>query len=474
MSTFVALSVVASARAAQSGRTRDGLLVGLAATLAVLSKASGVLLLFVPVAAWLALSRPLRRGLPALAAAARGHGRARRVAALALPRGEPVDGGAERRGRRRGPVVRVLRNLALVAEWFPAWWTLPLVGLALAGFVVALGGGSGPDSTSRWSASSPWVFSWSPPRSGIPATSCTRRAGGRPRRAGATGAGRPGIGAVPPRSGRRPAWVLLAAVAALALVPALRADFWQWTDPSRAPMPGLDRLQFVDGWPSGYGVVETVAFVKGELARHPAGLTVVVNSRAHLTTRVASACRVRRVERCRSRTCPSSAPTSCRFSRAGLGSGRRSSSCRRCRKATRGLRPHPGRRSAPRSPSRRASRTATSATRCIGSLHLRKGTEAEPGLMSLWNSHMFTRCRCLCLSRPIPLLGSRSSSFSTRRHAWHRPSWRGSRVRSARATPASPTGSRPCSWTTRPPMGPHGPSRRRSRPSVPRLTIAWS
>ena len=65
-----------------------------------------------------------RRGLArAVAAAApraarprggpRGHGRARRVAALALPGGEPVDGGAERRRRRpRGLLDRIVRNLA--------------------------------------------------------------------------------------------------------------------------------------------------------------------------------------------------------------------------------------------------------------------------------------------------------------------------------------------------------------------------
>jgi hypothetical protein len=84
-----------------------------------------------------------------------------------------------------------------------------------------------------------------------------------------------------------PRHALLGAATVLALIPAVRADFWLWTDPSRAPMPGLERLQFVDGWPSGYGVGETVQFVRDELLRHPEGLTVVVNSRAHLTTRVA-------------------------------------------------------------------------------------------------------------------------------------------------------------------------------------------
>jgi len=48
-------------------------------------------------------------------------------------------------------------------------------------------------------------------------------------------------------------------------------------------MPSLERLQFVDGWPSGYGVRETLRFVGEELARHPEGLTVVVNSRAQIT-----------------------------------------------------------------------------------------------------------------------------------------------------------------------------------------------
>ena len=52
--------MLASARAAQSGRVRDGLLAGPPAALAVLSKASGILLLFVPVAAWLARHLPMR------------------------------------------------------------------------------------------------------------------------------------------------------------------------------------------------------------------------------------------------------------------------------------------------------------------------------------------------------------------------------------------------------------------------------
>jgi hypothetical protein len=287
MSTFFALSLLASARATQSGRVRDGLLAGPPAALAVLSKASGVLLLFVPVAAWLALSRPLRRGLPALGAAL-----AATFGLVAWPLWRFLEASrsmAERNvgGGVAGSLDRIARNLALAADWFPGWWTLPIVLLALAGALVAIVRRARPGVYLAAAGLVPLAFLvvtatfWYPRYilyAAVPGVILAARAlvdlvgwaasrlafpAGRPRHA------------------------LLAAAATLALVPALRVDFWLWTDPSRAPMPGLERLQFVEGWPSGYGVRETVRFVEDELARHPGGLTVVVNSRAHLTTRVA-------------------------------------------------------------------------------------------------------------------------------------------------------------------------------------------
>jgi hypothetical protein len=63
----------------------------------------------------------------------------------------------------------------------------------------------------------------------------------------------------------------------LAIAPALQLDHDLWTDPSRASLPPPDRDQFISGWTSGYGVRDTVAFVRGELARHPAGITVVTH-----------------------------------------------------------------------------------------------------------------------------------------------------------------------------------------------------
>jgi hypothetical protein len=272
---------------------RDGLLAGPPAALAVLSKASGVLLLFVPVAAWLALSRPLRRGLPALGAAL-----AATAGLVAWPLFRFLEASrsmAERNvgGGAAGLQDRIVRNLALVGEWFPEWWTLPLVLLAFGGALAAL---VRRDRAGLYLAASgllPLAFLvvtatfWYPRYilyAAVPGVVLAARAlleiVGHAASRVPTGASRHAV---------------VGAVAALAVLPALKADYWQWTDPSRAPMPGLERLQFVDGWPSGYGVGETVQFVKAELVLHPEGLTLVVDSRAHLTTRVALRVAFRRV-----------------------------------------------------------------------------------------------------------------------------------------------------------------------------------
>src|SRR5204863_9700304 len=44
------------------------------------------------------------------------------------------------------------------------------------------------------------------------------------------------------------------------------------------------RFQYVTGWPSGYGVRDTVAFVRAEAGREPGGITVVTHSRTVRTT----------------------------------------------------------------------------------------------------------------------------------------------------------------------------------------------
>lgn len=286
MSTFFALSLLASARAAGSGRIRDGLLAGVPTALTVLSKASGVTLLFVPIAAWLTLSRPLRRGLPALLAALLAtFGLVARPLWLFMANSRSM---AERNvgGGVAGSLERIPRNLAAASDWFLGWWTLPLVLLAVGGALIALGRRSRPGLY----LSVVWLLPlavlvatatfWYPRYilyAAVPGAILAARAVAD---LVDHSASRLGIR----DRGRRLA--LLGAAAGLALVPAMRADRWMWVDPSRTPMPSLERLQFVNGWPSGYGVRETLRFVEEELARHPEGLTVVVNSRAQITTRV--------------------------------------------------------------------------------------------------------------------------------------------------------------------------------------------
>jgi hypothetical protein len=68
------------------------------------------------------------------------------------------------------------------------------------------------------------------------------------------------------------------------LVPALRLDLRLLTDPSRAALVEDDRFQYVTGWPSGYGVRDTIAFVRAERDRHPEGITVVTHARTVRTT----------------------------------------------------------------------------------------------------------------------------------------------------------------------------------------------
>jgi hypothetical protein len=75
-----------------------------------------------------------------------------------------------------------------------------------------------------------------------------------------------------------------AVLTAAALVPALRMDADILLDPSRAALPALDQVQFVTGWPSGYGVRDSVQLARAERERRPEGLIVVTHSRTVRTT----------------------------------------------------------------------------------------------------------------------------------------------------------------------------------------------
>lgn len=66
------------------------------------------------------------------------------------------------------------------------------------------------------------------------------------------------------RLGHRQVW--LASLSLLVLLPSLAFDHQLITDPSHTPFTPVDRWQYITGWPSGYGLAETVAWLKQEAA----------------------------------------------------------------------------------------------------------------------------------------------------------------------------------------------------------------
>jgi 4-amino-4-deoxy-L-arabinose transferase-like glycosyltransferase len=57
-------------------------------------------------------------------------------------------------------------------------------------------------------------------------------------------------------------WGLLAGLALLASLLALRFDYLLLADPPRAPWMPIDRWQYIDGWPAGYGVTDAAAYLR--------------------------------------------------------------------------------------------------------------------------------------------------------------------------------------------------------------------
>ena len=55
--------------------------------------------------------------------------------------------------------------------------------------------------------------------------------------------------------------VLLAGLVALVCLPALRFDYLLLTAPPRASWTPIDRWQYIDGWPAGYGIIDATAFL---------------------------------------------------------------------------------------------------------------------------------------------------------------------------------------------------------------------
>lgn len=59
--------------------------------------------------------------------------------------------------------------------------------------------------------------------------------------------------------------------------PAIQFDIRLALDPLAAPLPAMDRWQYIEGWPSGYGMAETIGLLQPAMDRSLRDLAVVVN-----------------------------------------------------------------------------------------------------------------------------------------------------------------------------------------------------
>jgi hypothetical protein len=276
LSAFAGLLLLASVRLAREPGAGAGSWVGLALVLATLSKTTGLVLAAFPPAAILLLGRREARGaafriLAATYAAA--------AVVLAYPvwlffaRTAELEAAVGVRENQSGLGANVVANLGQATGWLWRYWTPGLVVLALGAVGLALTGRARREVAFLALAVLVPVAAfvgaaeiWYPRYllvTTIPALALAAAAADAVLERSAAARGRPGV-------------LIAAGALVLALVPALRFDYWLWTDPSRAPLPALDRFQYVVGWPSGYGVADTVAQVRQILTRHPEGLTIAV------------------------------------------------------------------------------------------------------------------------------------------------------------------------------------------------------
>jgi hypothetical protein len=277
---FAVFVALLSLRLAQRWRGRDGVALGLALALAVFAKALGALLFFAPAAAVLLIApRRLRRPGPLVIAYLIGgalvaHPLLRYFQVTATVRVAVSKSDA-------GLWERLAANLPLAASWLWRYWTMGLIALALIALAHAVRHRSRPVGFVVVFLALPVLgFAavgdiWFPrylvfltgPFVALAAVGADALAAALARR-WPGGAGRAGA----------------VAGLVLALLPSARLDLELLRDPARAALVDLDRFQYVTGWPSGYGVRDTIAFVHAERARHPEGLTVVTHSRTVRTT----------------------------------------------------------------------------------------------------------------------------------------------------------------------------------------------
>ena len=286
LSTFAALTLLASIAVARDPRPLRAVGLGLALAGCVLSKVPGLMLAPLPLAAAFLLP-PRRPGL----------GRALAIAyvvaaALAaypawffLAKSGQVNKAA---GMEEDVEVAhlVVDNLGDAVRWLWAYWTWPVTLAGLLAVTAGVARRRGPELLLALASLVPvavfvcFSFYWYPryvlfatiPFLVLAARSLVLLAGWS-------------LQLVPERvEGDRlkrtcsgTSSVLLALLT-LALVPALRFDAALLEDPATAPLPRLERFQYVDGFSSGYGCAEAVGWLRNELAARPGTITVAAET----------------------------------------------------------------------------------------------------------------------------------------------------------------------------------------------------
>jgi 4-amino-4-deoxy-L-arabinose transferase-like glycosyltransferase len=273
LSTFAALTLLASIAVARDPRPAPAVGLGLALAGCVLSKVPGLMLAPLPVAAAFLLP-PRRPGL--------GRALALAYAVAAVLAAYPAwyflahsgqvwkAAGAEEDVEVAHLVVD---NAGDAVRWLWAYWTWPVTIAGLATVVMGVLRRRGPELLLAAASLAPvavfvaFSFYWYPRYilfATVPFLVLAARGLALLARGAATYAG------------RAPMWI--AALLAVALVPAVRFDAALLEDPATAPLPRLERFQYVDGFSSGYGCAEAVAWLRSELAAHPGTITVAAET----------------------------------------------------------------------------------------------------------------------------------------------------------------------------------------------------
>ena len=278
LSAFTAWTLLLALRLADAPRLRDGAALGTAMALGIAAKVTGLPLLAIPLLVLGVMGGARRASVKPLALAY--------VVAIGLiafpvwrffsrPSGE-LSKLAAMGGDDSPLVAAVSANLGLAASWLWTYWTPGLVLLAGVGLVAGV-----RTTALRRSALLLVLMAVGPvavfatvsrvwfPRYVLFTTVPFLILAALGFRAVMDAAGR--LHPVAPSVGAMRTALFLAIV----LAPALRFDATLWTDPSRAPLPDVDRFQYVTGWPSGYGSRDSVAFLRARRAEHPEGLTLV-------------------------------------------------------------------------------------------------------------------------------------------------------------------------------------------------------